>query len=192
MYKNKSWEEIFSVELSKIEDTDVIDILKNVFKEIHESHKWLPASSSGKYHPSCDLGNGGLIRHSKVVFQFVSELIVATTELESEKDLLKAAALIHDFCKYPDGNEHHSNFFHSIDMAELIKKTNFNNFKANEIARLVSKHMGKWTTSKYVPDVELPKPEKFDEHILHYADLMASRAYIEFKFDDNGDLIITR
>lgn len=192
MYKNKSWNEIFKKELSQIEDTDIIQILDNVFKEIHESHKWLPASSSGKYHPSCDLGDGGLIRHSKVVFQFVTELIVATPELESIKDLLKAAALIHDFCKYPDGDESHSNFSHSVDMSELIKKTNFRNLKASEIARLVSTHMGKWNKAKFAPGVELPVPVNFDEKIVHYADLMASRAYIEFKFDDNGDLITTR
>ena len=67
-YRDKTWQEIFKHELEVIEDKEILKILDNVFKEVLECHKWLPAASSGKYHPKCDLGEGGLIRHSKVVF----------------------------------------------------------------------------------------------------------------------------
>ena len=87
-YRDKTWQEIFKHELEVIEDKEILKILDNVFKKVLECHKWLPASSSGKYHPKCDLGEGGLIRHSKVVFQFMEEIIRATPSLKfSEKEL---------------------------------------------------------------------------------------------------------
>ena len=191
-YKDKTWQEIFHHELSLIKDENVLKILDNVFKEVKECHKWLPASSSGKYHPKCDLGDGGLIRHSKIVFQFMEEIIRATPVFQNESDELLAAALIHDLCKYKDDNATHSSFTHPIDMAELIKKTNFRNQKAFKIATLVSSHMGIWNTFKYCPGVELPKPKSFDEIAVHYADYFASRQYLDFQFDENGDLITQR
>lgn len=191
-YTKKSWQEIFQPELSQIENQEVLKILDNVFNKILPQHKLLPASSSGKYHPLSDLGAGGLIRHSKVVFQIVVELIRATPVLESESEEIMAAALIHDLCKYPDPNNYeNSSFTHPVDMAELIRKENFRNFRAGTIARLVQSHMGIWNKmEKYYPGVELPVPNEFDELIVHYADLIASRRWIDFKFDDNGNLIV--
>lgn len=191
-YRDKTWQEIFAHELSVIEDEEILKILDNVFKEVLDCHKWLPASSSGKYHPKCDLGDGGLIRHSKIVFQFMEEIIRATPSLKYEEKELLAAALIHDLCKYKDENADHSSFTHPTDMAELIKKTNFRNERAYTIARLVSTHMGIWNTFKYYPGVELPKPANFDEIAVHYADYFASRQYLDFQFDDNGDLVTQR
>lgn len=192
-YTKKSWQEIFAPELSKIEDEDVLKILDNVFKEVKEQHKLLPASSSGKYHPKCDLGAGGLVRHSKIVFQFMDEIIRATPALKNESSELLAAALLHDLCKYPvEGDYEHSSFTHPIDMSELIKKANFRNSKAGTIARLVSTHMGIWNTFKLYPDVKLPTPSAFDEIALHYADYFASRQYLDFQFDSDGNLVTQR
>ena len=189
-YKDRSFTDIFAKELATFSDPEVAIIVNKTFERVLERHKWEPASSSGKYHPKCDLGDGGLIRHSKIVFQFADELLRATPILKSEYDVIRAAALLHDMFKYKTAEEEHTSFEHPTDAANAIKEANPNSPKADEIARLVSKHMGIWNTSSYHPDITLPVPEKFDEWVLHYADLLASRRYIDFTFDDDGNLVI--
>ena len=61
----------------------------------------IPASASGKYHPEFSQGYGGLLRHTMAVATLVHDI----SELEylqlksTEKDLLFAAALLHDTFK---------------------------------------------------------------------------------------------
>ena len=46
------------------------------------------ASSTGKYHPSFSLGNGGLLRHTKVVVKIAYELLAIDDRFtDNDKDL---------------------------------------------------------------------------------------------------------
>lgn len=45
----------------------------------------IPASTSGKYHPITDLGEGGLVRHSLMTYKVVTDLIrMSERELDIE------------------------------------------------------------------------------------------------------------
>ena len=176
-YESKTFEEIFANEISKISDSSIKEIVSKVFAHVNEAHKTEPASATGKYHPLCSTGNGGLVRHTKFVVQVLVDFLRATPSLEYESDLLIAAAILHDMMKYPDGADSKTNFGHPTDMANLIRKTCPNDEKADTIARLVESHQGIWTTARY-------------EYVLHYADYVASRPYLNVFFDESGEMIL--
>ena len=189
IYEGKSWQEIFAKEIGLINKTEDKLILNAVLDHVQEYHKKAPASSSGKYHPFCSLGDGGLIRHTKFVVQNALELIRATPEIENESDEIITAAILHDLVKYPGGEGTYTAADHPTLMAKLILDTCPSSEIAKTISRLVGAHQGKWNTDRK-GNIINAKPEKQDEYVLHYADLLASRTYISPDFDENGEIIM--
>lgn len=185
-YSNKSLNELLSFEANQIDDVKIREFVKETLDKVNPIHAIKPASSTGKYHPKYAAGEGGLIRHIKVVVRNIIEIIRATPSLESEKDELVAAAILHDMWKYPEGRDNeYTSFDHPKLGGDYCKEHGF-----ETIGRLIAAHQGIWTTSRQMPGFENKKPEKFDEIALHYADLFASRAYLSCDFDDAGDLIL--
>ena len=185
-YSKKTLNELLSYEVAQIDDDDIRNFVKMTLDNVDPIHRIKPASSTGKYHPKYASGEGGLIRHIKVVVRNVIELIRATPAVESEKDELIAAAIIHDMWKYPEGRDHEFTAFdHPALGGQWCKDHGF-----ETIGRLVAAHQGIWTTSRQMPGFENEQPRKFDEWLLHYSDLMASRAYLACDFDEMGDVIL--
>lgn len=185
-YTNKTLNELLSYEVAQIDDFDIREFVKKTLDEVDPIHRIKPASSTGKYHPKYAAGEGGLIRHIKVTVRNVIELIRATPAVESEKDELIAAAIIHDMWKYPEGRDHEFTAFdHPALGGQWCKDHGF-----DTIGRLVASHQGIWTTSRQMPGFENEQPRKFDEWLLHYSDLMASRAYLACDFDEQGDVVL--
>lgn len=185
-YTNKTLNELLSYEVAQIDDFDIREFVKKTLDEVDPIHRTKPASSTGKYHPKYAAGEGGLIRHIKVTVRNVIELIRATPAVESEKDELIAAAIIHDMWKYPEGRDHEFTAFdHPALGGQWCKDHGF-----DTIGRLVASHQGIWTTSRQMPGFENEQPRKFDEWLLHYSDLMASRAYLACDFDEQGDVVL--
>lgn len=189
-YADKPWQEIFAKEISEIDNTEVKIILNAIFEKVQDKHKTAAASSTGKYHPGVSLGDGGLVRHTKFVAQNVIELVRATPEYEDKKSIFIAAALLHDLCKYPNGDaDHYTANDHPTIMAKMIEDTCPSSETAKTIARLVASHQGRWNTNRQ-GEVINKAPVEFDEYILHYADLLASRPYLNPAFDDTGNIIL--
>ncbi|MBQ2395911.1 MAG: HD domain-containing protein [Bacteroidales bacterium] len=185
-YTNKTLNELLSYEVSQIDDFDIREFVKKTLDTVDPIHRIKPASSTGKYHPKYASGEGGLIRHIKVTVRNVIELIRATPAVESEKDELIAAAILHDMWKYPEGRDHEFTAFdHPALGGQWCKDHGF-----DTIGRLIAAHQGIWTTSRQMPRFENEQPRKFDEWLLHYSDLMASRAYLACDFDEQGDVVL--
>ena len=185
-YANKTLNELLSYEVAQIDDYDIREFVKMTLDNVDPIHRIKPASSTGKYHPKYASGEGGLIRHIKVVVQNVIELIRATPAVESEKDELIAVAILHDMWKYPEGRDHEFTAFdHPALGGQWCKDHGF-----DTIGRLIAAHQGIWTTSRQMPGFENEQPRKFDEWVLHYSDLMASRAYLACDFDELGDVVL--
>ena len=185
-YTNKTLNELLSYEVAQIDDFDIREFVKKTLDEVDPIHRIKPASSTGKYHPKYAAGEGGLIRHIKVTVRNVIELIRATPAVESEKDELIAAAILHDMWKYPEGRDHEFTAFdHPALGGQWCKDHGF-----DTIGRLIAAHQGIWTTSRQMPGFENEQPRKFDEWILHFSDLMASRAYLACDFDEQGDIVL--
>ena len=178
---------LFLAEGEKINDAKLKAVCKKMVKDI-EGYFWtVPASSSGKYHPSCSLGEGGLVRHSLMVSKIADELV--TTEMFcrdnlANRDIARVAALFHDCCKQGinKGNEEsHTVFEHPLLACDFVRQHleagKIDPLKIEMICDAIRTHMGKWCTSTY-SKVSMSKPRTDFEKMIHIADYMASRKYM--------------
>ena len=151
------------------------------------------ASSSGKYHPAFALGEGGLVRHTKVAAQMANEIIstesVGNVFTSDEKDLIIISLLLHDGLKKGLVEERYTRFDHPILMGdyvlENIDKTEFTNAEAKMVSDNIKSHMGEWNTNQY-STVILPKPKNKYQKMVHMCDLLASRKFIDVHFENNN------
>jgi hypothetical protein len=137
------------------------------------------ASSTGKYHPKCSNGEFGLCHHTKLVVQILMTLLKAFPCSNKKEENLVAAALLHDFCKYSSDDAEYVDNDHAHKMAKILRKN-----KLKDVARLVDSHMGRWNDG-----TKSPIPKKWDEKLLHMADMIASQHYINTVFDDDHNLV---
>jgi hypothetical protein len=179
--EHPNWTSIFSKELALIADDELkVKVIKILTLDVADRHSTEPASSTGKYHPDFASGIGGLVRHTKAVVGITEELCRARPDLNH--DVLIAAAILHDMRKYI-GVDPFTKHDHPTAMAALCYQNNM-----PMVGRLIESHMGRWTTAKN-SSVELPKPDKDDEWLLHYADYIASRKWLKLNFDEKGDIV---
>lgn len=181
--KMKTLKQEFIEEINTIQNNDWKNQALKAINNLPEYFWTAPACSSGKYHPVCDLGEGGLIRHSIMVEKIAMNLLEAEIFVPYDPitaDILKIAALFHDCIKQGDGSTNATVFNHPILSADFVRDNIdlglliYNKTLYNMVAR----HMGKWTTSKYAPGVTLEKPETDLEKLLHTADMISSQKYI--------------
>lgn len=134
------------------------------------------ASSSGKYHPTFDLGDAGLYRHSLLVAYLAHEIATGWGHILSQReiDICVVAALIHDLIKRGfDGGEHTA-FEHPLYAAQYVRKMFPGDADMDLVAHAIESHMGKWNTSKYSDSV-LPLPMTTIQLVISAADITASR-----------------
>ena len=167
----------------------LIDLLPDYFFTV-------PASSTGKYHPSFALGDGGLVRHTKVVVRIAKELFndesVSGAYTHNEKDLMMMALIMHDGLKSGLKKSQYTNFDHPLLVSNYIKenkdKLTLNEKEVNFLCSVIESHMGPWNTNNY-SNVVLPKPETRYQRFVHMCDYLASRKFLDVKFDKDNNII---
>lgn len=154
----------------------------------------VPASSSGKFHPKNDLGEGGLVRHSITVRKMLRHILEPNGYYDftdREVELLELAALFHDSFKSGTQEEYeeniHTKFLHPVLAAnhilmESVKKR-FDYDSASFMASAIMSHMGQWNTS-WREAGTLPLPKTPAQKALHLADYLASRTDINMDIPD--------
>ena len=153
------------------------------------------ASSTGKYHPACDLGKGGLLRHTILVMREFSDItsIESTKQLfkltQRQIDLMMVACMMHDSLKSGWQEDYeksvYTKFNHPLLAASLIRGMVgiiLPNEELEFIAHCIESHMGQWNTSKYAENVVLPKPSDKYQWLIHLSDYIVSRKDVNFKF----------
>jgi hypothetical protein len=205
MFMNLS--DVFSRELGYIQNETLRDIVKDTLDASPKCIATIPASATGKYHPTHSLGEGGLVRHIMAVTgickaMFDSHIfrdminnddIDKTMPIEMYQDVALAACILHDCCKASDDDLNHRTLFeHPILAANLFKKTvathlnkdnlSYLKFATPLVYKAISSHMGKWTTARYSNAV-LPEPKTGLENYVHLCDYIASRRFIDFNFE---------
>ncbi|HIU40540.1 MAG TPA: HD domain-containing protein [Candidatus Aphodocola excrementigallinarum] len=167
----------------------LIDLLPDYFFTV-------PASSTGKYHPSFALGDGGLVRHTKVAVRIAKELFndesVSGAYTHNEKDLMMMALIMHDGLKSGLKKSQYTNFDHPLLVSNYIKenkdKLTLNEKEVNFLCSVIESHMGPWNTNNY-SNVVLPKPETRYQRFVHMCDYLASRKFLDVKFDKDNNII---
>ena len=134
------------------------------------------ASSSGKYHPEFDLGEGGTMRHSIMVAACAREMALAEGRTQEEVDLLVFCGLFHDAVKQGWNDDGHTVFDHPMLAAQLVLDTFPGNEIAKQAAAIIASHMGKWNVSKDSMQ-KLPRPVTGMQKLLSHADMIASRRW---------------
>ena len=169
----------FVNELNDIRDEKVRAFATKMIEEADDYFFVVPASSSGKYHPTFDLGEGGLVRHTRCVVYY-SECISESYDFDNRtRDMLIVSALAHDIKKQGDGLGKHTVKEHPLlaasymdKIAEMVPDA----FTPDELEIMkgaVRSHMGKWGRED-----GLPVPSTEFEKCLQVADYIASRKEI--------------
>ena len=153
----------------------LIDGLPDYFFEV-------PASSTGKYHPSYALGEGGLLRHTKaavrIAYELLSDPLIGDKYTERERQLMLIALMLHDGLK--SGMEHskYTKVEHPLLAAKYVKDNTKNLGMSDEdiefICNVISSHMGAWNKDFDGNEV-LPIPKNKYQNFVHMCDYLASR-----------------
>ena len=191
----------YSRQINEFETRELKEVLKRVIAVTPSVVFLLPASSSGKYHPSTSHGLSGLLRHQIAAYEIGKSMLRNDTFLNAigldrnkmsreDIEIMLGAILIHDNAKY--GTEEHSeeqlnsdnklttNGNHPVLIYELFQKAGIREMDehsitiANKLLKLISSHMGQWNTGRSI-DTPLPTPESPEQIFVHICDYIAGQ-----------------
>ena len=187
---------VFKLELSQIKNTELRNAIIDYFENCVPDYFWtMPASTTGKYHPDQDTGDGGLARHSRMVTQVAIAMMQLEmwSALKPYEDDIYAACLIHDTWKlgdivteYEQGKTytaHNHPLFASYKFYEFIQTWPNASDELKKhcqiICHCVETHMGQWNKPRFSSAGQvLKKPESAIQKFVHLCDYIASRNFI--------------
>lgn len=187
--------DVFKTEIGYLKDKEkqrqAIELLNGLPDYFYE----IPASSTGKYHPTFSLGEGGLVRHTKVAVKIAHDLLennsIGHSFNDKEKDLILIAILLHDGFKLGKVKEKYTRFDHPLLSSDYVKNSGIlDDNEAELVSKMIASHMGEWNTNQY-SNVVLPIPSNKYERFVHMCDFLASRIYLDAQFNNN-EIIETR
>ncbi|MBE6160100.1 MAG: HD domain-containing protein [Lactobacillales bacterium] len=184
--------ETFNKEYTYIKNKKYVDNLKIMVDLLPDYFFEVPASSTGKYHPEFSLGDGGLVRHTKFAVRIAHELYsdesVTGTFNQNEKDLMIFALVLHDGLKSGLIKEEYTKVDHPVLVANYIRdnkdKLTLTDNEIEFICNVIESHMGPWNTD-YKGNEVLPKPINKYQRFVHMCDFLASRKFLNTKFNNN-------
>lgn len=181
---------VFKKELAKVENLTIRKFAEKVISNIPDYFFEIAASSTGKYHPSYALGDGGLVRHTKAAVSIAIDL----TNLEhnaklynsDERDCIIVSLICHDGWKHGDMFSPYTIANHPVVAAEHVIELADEEEKqfAKVIADNIRSHMGEWNTNYKSKETIMPKPQTHSEIFVHECDYLASRKYLICEFSD--------
>ena len=132
-------------EISRVKAKYIRKFTEEAFAAADANFWKAPASSSGKYHPPEDLGEGGLVRHS-IKAGRVAECFARRAKFsEIELDMAISAALLHDVCKNGVPWGEHTDYTHGLIASEWLKQFKLADAVVKEIIlNAVRFHMAPW------------------------------------------------
>lgn len=184
--------DVFNKEYMYIKNVKYRENLKKLVALLPDYFFEVAASSTGKYHPGFSLGEGGLVRHTKAAVRIAYELYntesVTGKFTDDEKDLMLVGLLLHDGLKHGKGKSEYTVFEHPIVVCDFIRenkdKLTLSASEIDFITNVIETHMGPWTTD-YKGNEILEKPSNRYQKFVHMCDFLASRKFLDIKFDNN-------
>lgn len=135
-------------EVNKIKSDDIREFTILAFSTADPKFWDSPCSSSGKFHPPEDNGQGGLVRHL-IKASYVAEQFGRRAQFSDyEMDMARSATLLHDICK--DGNPwgNATDYRHGMIGAEFLGTFELSDKTAKQIIMDgVRYHMSPWNTT---------------------------------------------
>ena len=185
----------FNSEYNYIKDDKIRNDLKYLVSNLPDYFFEMEASSTGKYHPKFASSEHGLVKHTKVAVRIAYELMsnpALNNFTSREKDLMIMALTLHDGLKCGNPKEKYMRFDHPLLVSNFIKdnknKLSLSDEDIEFVTSVISSHMGNWNTD-YNGNEVLPKPKTKYENFVHMCDYLASRKYLNIKFDSDDNII---
>ena len=182
---------IFKTELEYIKNPKYLENIKLILPMLPDYFFKIPASSTGKYHPSFTLGDGGLVRHTKAAVKLAYTLLQSKTTNNfslDEKDLIIISLILHDSFKLGLVEEKYTRVDHPLIAANFLRdnkdKFTLTDDELNYICDCIKTHMGEFNTD-YKGNVVLPLPKTKQQRFVHMCDLLASKKFLNIKFEGN-------
>lgn len=185
----------FRTEIDFIRNQNLIKLTEMLVDNIPDYVFKLPASSTGKYHPSYAKGEQGLLRHIKASVRIAQSLmgLEMYANITNCHDYIIMALILHDSLKYGplkvDGtcSEHTENnhaFLTYNWLMSLIENFEFKPYEdiIKYVAFLILTHMGQWNVDNFTGQMFAPKPQTQEQMFVHLCDYLASRSFLEFDF----------
>ncbi len=180
-----------NTEINYIKNERIKNSLITMINKLPDYFFSVPASSTGKYHPSFSLGEGGLLRHTKAAVRIAIELFNDSSLnnfTNDEKDLIIFALTLHDGLKSGLKKSEYTLFEHPILMSNYILESKdeleLNDKEIKFVCDCIKTHMGPWTTN-YKGEEVLEKPTSKYQRFVHMCDYLASRKFLNVNFKDN-------
>ena len=181
---------IFEIELDYIINPNIREFTEKALNKLPEYFFSIPASSTGKFHPSYALGDGGLIRHTQAAVRIAVELfrVDLFKYTEDEKDMIISSLILHDGCKSGLNHSKYTVTEHPLVVANFIKndselRENLDENILKIITGCIESHMGQWTKDFKTKKDVLPRPKTKMQNFVHWCDYLASRKCLEFNFN---------
>lgn len=184
--------EIFETELEYIKNPKIREFTERVLLEVPEYFFNIPASSTGKYHSSFSLGDGGLVRHTQAAVRIAVDILsleMFNKYCDDEKDIIISALILHDCAKKGIPETEYTVTEHPLIIAEfIIGNPKLNSILDNETLQklldCIRTHMGEFNKDYKTKKNVLPKPNSKLQNIVHLADYLSSRKYFDgFNFN---------
>ena len=183
----------FTKEISYVKDANLRKDLRILIGLLPDYFFTIPASSTGKYHPDFAAGDGGLVRHTKVAVRMAYELLnndtVGWKFPDRDKDLIIMALVMHDGLKCGLEHSKYTKFDHPLLVSHYIMenkdKVSMPIDDLRKMCSLIESHMGQWNYDSYKQKEVLPKPKTAEQRFVHMGDYLASRKFIDVKFNGN-------
>lgn len=186
------FEDIFKNEISLIQNSEFKKHILNIMAGLPTYIMDQPSSTTGKYHPSDEINNNGMILHIKRCVVFARELCVMRKCTPKEQDILIAGCLLHDALKMGpneivNGLKVYTDSKHPIYIFSYIKKYVEDNKEGlGELAEMLAKlamaclyHEGQWTIPESIKTAQIKQQDtqKICDY-MHEIDFYASRRSI--------------
>ena len=182
----------FKTELDYIKNPKIKKFTEEALKKVPEYFFYVPASSTKRYHPPFSLGEGGVVRHTKVAVRIAVDILsleMMNKYSDDDKDIIICSLILHDCAKKGIPETKHSIATHPLVMADFLQKDKeLCNILDSEILECIlgciRTHMGQFNKDYKNKKEILPKPKGTLQNIVHLADYLSSRKYFsEFDFD---------
>ena len=185
--------DILKKEINYVKDSSRRGDLKTLIELLPEYFFEVPASSTGKYHPAFSLGDGGLVRHTKVAVRMAVELLnnnsVGMKFNEKDRDLIIMALVLHDGVKSGMEKSKYTKADHPLLVSKLIMenkdKLSLEVDDIRKMCSMIESHMGEWNTDPYTKEEILPIPRTAEQRFVHMCDYLASRKFLDVRFNES-------
>ena len=108
---------------------------------------------------------------------------------DRDKDLIIMALVMHDGLKCGLEHSKYTKFDHPLLVSHYIMenkdKVSMPIDDLRKMCSLIESHMGQWNYDSYKQKEVLPKPKTAEQRFVHMCDYLASRKFIDVKFNGN-------